>query len=170
MTATSFIGFSRGAHNGLLSHATNPATGDAMEPGFASPSPAEVESAVQLAAAAFPAYRQLPAATRADFLRTIASEIETSIDAIWTRGTAETGLPEARLRGETARTVGQLRLFAAMLDDGSWLDARIEHAQPDRTPLPKPDLRSMLRPVGPVVVFCASNFPMAYSRWPPVVR
>ena len=163
MTSTSFIGYSRGAHDGPLSNATNPATGEVMEPGFATPSAQEVESAVKLAAAAFPTYRQLPAATRADFLRLIASEIEVSIDAIWMRGTAETGLPEARLRGETARTIGQLRLFATMLDDGSWLDARIEHAQPDRAPLPKPDLRSMLRPVGPVVVFCASNFPMAYS-------
>lgn len=134
-----------------------------MEPGYAAPSAEEVESAVQLAAAAFPQYRQTTASQRAQFLRCIAEEIEGSADALAARGTAETGLPEARLRGETGRTVGQLRMFATMLDDGSWVDARIETAIPDRAPLPKADIRSMLRPLGPVVVFCASNFPLAFS-------
>lgn len=163
MLGTSFIGYSRGGSVGPFSSAINPATQEVMEPAYASPSAEEVETAVQLAAKAFPIYRNLPAATRATFLRTIASEIEAVADAIAARGCAETGLPEARLRGETGRTVGQLRLFAAMLDEGSWVDARIEHAQPDRTPIPKVDIRSMLRPLGPVVVFCASNFPLAYS-------
>ena len=163
MQGTSFIGYSRGSTTGTSSNAVNPATLESLEPAYVAPSSAEVEAAVALAAKAFPLYRQLPAATRANFLRTIASEIEASADAIAARGTAETGLPEARLRGETGRTVGQLRLFAAMLDEGSWVDARIEHAQPERTPIPKVDIRSMLRPLGPVVVFCASNFPLAYS-------
>jgi len=163
MLGTSFIGYSRGASVGPFSSAINPATQEALEPAYASPSPEEVETAVQLAAKAFPTYRNLPAATRATFLRTIASEIEAVADAIAARGCAETGLPEARLRGETGRTVGQLRLFASMLEEGSWVDARIEHAQPERTPIPKVDIRSMLRPLGPVVVFCASNFPLAYS-------
>jgi NADP-dependent aldehyde dehydrogenase len=163
MQGTSFIGYSRGVANAPLTQAINPATQEKLEPGFASPSLDEVERAVQLAHAAFPQYRLTSAATRAAFLRLIATEIEAVADDIAARGCAETGLPEARLRGETGRTVGQLRLFASMLDDGSWLDARIEHAQPDRTPIPKVDLRSMMRPLGPVAVFCASNFPLAYS-------
>lgn len=163
MQGTSFIGYSRGNKAGASSPAVNPATQEALEPAYVAPSAAEVETAVQLAAKAFPIYRQLSAATRANFLRTIASEIEAVADAIAARGCAETGLPEARLRGETGRTIGQLRLFAGMLDEGSWLDARIEHAQPERTPIPKVDIRSMHRPLGPVVVFCASNFPLAYS-------
>ena len=163
MLGTSFIGYSRGLSTGPQAFAINPASGEVMEPGYAAPSSAEVEQAVSLAAAAFPIYRMTSASDRAKFLRTIATEIEASVDAIAARGTAETGLPEARLRGETARTIGQLKLFASMLDDGSWLDARIEHAIADRQPIAKPDLRSMLRPLGPVVVFCASNFPLAYS-------
>jgi 2,5-dioxopentanoate dehydrogenase len=163
MQGTSFIGYSRGSATGTSSHAINPATLEALEPAYFAPNTEEVEQAIAHAAKAFPLYRQLPAATRAQFLRSIASEIEASADDIAARGVAETGLPEARLRGETGRTVGQLRLFASMLDDGSWIDARIEHAIPDRAPIPKVDIRSMLRPLGPVVVFCASNFPLAYS-------
>jgi 2,5-dioxopentanoate dehydrogenase len=163
MLGTSFIGYRRGAHVGPLSPAINPATREALEPGYAAPSAEEVEAAIQLAHEAFPVYRLTSAKARAEFLRAIASGIEGVADDIAARGCAETGLPEARLRGETGRTVGQLRLFATMLDDGSWLDARIEHAIPDRAPIPKVDIRSMMRPLGPVAVFCASNFPLAYS-------
>ena len=76
---------------------------------------------------------------------------------------AETGLPEGRVRGERGRTTGQLRMFAALVREGSWVDARIEPAMPDRTPLPRPDLRRMMVPLGPVAVFGASNFPLAFS-------
>jgi len=163
MQGTSFIGYSRGAHVAPFTSAINPATRETLEPGYAAPSNEEVETAIRLAHEAFPVYRLTSAATRAAFLRRIATEIEAVADDIAARGCAETGLPEARLRGETGRTVGQLRLFATMLDDGSWLDARIEHAIPDRAPIPKVDIRSMMRPLGPVAVFCASNFPLAYS-------
>ncbi len=163
MRGTSFIGSSRGAHIAPFTFAINPATGETLQPGYAAPSEEEVETAVRLAHQAFPIYRMTSAVTRATFLRQIATELEAVADEIAARGCAETGLPEARLRGETGRTVGQLRLFANMLDDGSWLDARIEHAIPDRAPIPKPDIRSMMRPLGPVAVFCASNFPLAYS-------
>lgn len=163
MKGTSFIGYSRGAQNEPLTFAINPATRATLTPGFAAPSEQEVETAIHLAHQAFPIYRLKSAATRAAFLRRIATEIESVADEIAARGCEETGLPEARLRGETGRTVGQLRLFASMLDEGSWLDARIEHAIPDRAPIPKPDIRSMMRPLGPVAVFCASNFPLAYS-------
>ena len=125
--------------------------------------PEEVEQAIRLAAAAFPVYSNLTGKQRAGFLRAIAARIEAAVEEIAARGPQETGLPEARMRGETGRTTGQLRMFAALIEEGSWVDARIECAQPDRQPVPKPDLRSMLRPLGPVAVFCASNFPLAFS-------
>src|SRR6185369_13029822 len=84
-------------------------------------------------------------------------------DKLIERASLETALPNARFVGERARTCGQLRMFADLLDEGSWVDAKIDHAVPDRVPIPKPDVRSMLRPIGPVAVFCASNFPLAYS-------
>src|SRR3974390_720449 len=84
-------------------------------------------------------------------------------DDLIQRGHLETGLPEARLTGERARTVGQLKLFAQLAREGSWVDARIDHAIPDRQPVPKPDIRRMLIPLGPVVVFGSSNFPLAFS-------
>lgn len=160
---TSFIGDSRSIGKEPCGHAVQPGTGLALEPTYLSATPEEVERAATLAAAAFPVYSNLPGNVRAEFLRTIAREIEVVGDDLAERGPLETGLPEARLRGETARTTGQLRLFADLIEEGSWVDARIEHADADRKPLPKPDLRSMLRPLGPVAVFCASNFPLAFS-------
>ena len=100
---------------------------------------------------------------RAAFLQSIAEEIEARAQAITAIGTAETGLPEARLEGERARTVGQLRLFASHIREGSYLDRRHDAALPDRKPLPRPDLRMVERPIGPVAVFGASNFPLAFS-------
>ena len=162
-TGKSIIGFSRSTSDEPYTKAVNPATGETLEPQFTTASPDEVARAVELAEKAFPVYAALAAAKRAEFLRRIAELIEGAGDAIAERGTRESGLPEARMRGETARTTGQLKLFAALIEEGSWVDARIEIAQPDRAPLPKPDLRSMKRPLGPVVVFCASNFPLAFS-------
>lgn len=163
LLATSIIGRSRGQATGTKTSAVNPANGTPLDPAYAAPTDEEVEQAVELADQAFPVFSALPGMERAGFLRKIAEEIESIADAIADRGPLETGLPEARLRGETARTTGQLRLFAALLEEGSWVDARIEHAIPDRQPLPKPDIRSMRRPLGPVAVFCASNFPLAFS-------
>ena len=93
----------------------------------------------------------------------MAAEIEALGDALLARAQAETGLPLPRLTGERARTCGQLRLFAAVVREGSWVDARIDPALPDRQPLPRPDLRRMLIALGPVAVFGASNFPLAFS-------
>ena len=104
-----------------------------------------------------------PVLNAPEFLRTIADNIEGLGNALIERASLETSLPNARFLGERARTCGQLRMFADLLDEGSWVDARIDHAIPDREPVPKPDVRSMLRPLGPVAVFCASNFPLAYS-------
>ena len=119
--------------------------------------------ACQLASEASLEMAALSGAQKAIFLRELAERIEGLVDELVVTMTSETGLPEPRVRGETARTAAQLRMFADLVESGNWVDARIDRAQPDRQPLPKPDLRSMLRPVGPVVVFCASNFPLAFS-------
>jgi NADP-dependent aldehyde dehydrogenase len=163
LLGTSFIGYSRSTGTAPCAQAVNPATGETLAPQYVGATPEEVEKALTLAAAAFPAYSNLTGKERAGFLRAIAANIEASVEDIAARGPQETGLPEARMRGETGRTTGQLRMFAAMIEEGSWVDARIERAQPDRAPVPKPDLRSMLCPIGPVAVFCASNFPLAFS-------
>jgi 2,5-dioxopentanoate dehydrogenase len=163
LLGTSIIGYSRGSGMDVCGHGIHQASGAQLEPAYLSATTEEMNRAVELAAAAFPEYSALPGSVRAGFLRAIAAEIEGMVEDLAKRGPMETGLPEARLRGETGRTTGQLRLFASLLEEGSWVDARIEHAQPDRAPVPKPDIRSMLRPLGPVAVFCASNFPLAFS-------
>lgn len=160
---TSFIGFSRSSSTESCGHSLQPGSGTPLEPAYMSATPDEVERAMQLAAAAFPVYSNLTGKQRAAFLRAIAQEIEDVVEDLVERGQLETALPEARLRGETGRTTGQLRMFANHIEEGSWVDARIERADPDRKPIPKVDLRSMLRPLGPVAVFCASNFPLAFS-------
>ncbi|HET8783604.1 MAG TPA: aldehyde dehydrogenase (NADP(+)), partial [Pyrinomonadaceae bacterium] len=163
LQGTSIIGFNRGALNGSTLQGFNPATGESLAPVYHSASPEEVDEAVQLAHAAFAIYSQTTGAERARFLRRIAENIEALGDELISRANAETALPEARLRTETARTCNQLRLFADLVEEGSWVDARIDHGDRARQPLPKPDVRSMLRPLGPVVVFGASNFPLAFS-------
>lgn len=157
------IGFGSSGPGGTVFKAFNPATGGALEPGFASATSDDVERAVQLAAAAAPRWAQLSGKRRNEFLRHIADSLEKKSADLVARAMLETGLPEARLKGEVARTAGQLRLYGEAAERGDWLDARIETAQPDRLPLPKPDHRSMLRAIGPVVVFGSSNFPFAYS-------
>lgn len=157
------IGFGSSGLGGAVFRAFNPATGAQIEPGFASATVEDVERAVQLATEAAPAWARLPGEQRHDFLRLIADNLEARADDLVARAMIETGLPEARLRGEVARTANQLRLYGAEAENGDWLDARIETAQPERQPLPKPDHRSMLRAIGPVVVFGSSNFPFAYS-------
>jgi 2,5-dioxopentanoate dehydrogenase len=142
---------------------TNPRDGSPLEPEFHEATGREVDAAFAAAASAFEEGRRRPAADRATFLERIATEIEARGDELVARAMAETGLPEARLVGERGRTVGQLRMFAALVREGSWVDARIDPALPDRKPLPRPDLRRMLVPIGPVVVFGASNFPLAFS-------
>jgi NADP-dependent aldehyde dehydrogenase len=129
---------------------------------FEETSAAHVGGALEMADGAFQDYRSLPADARAAFLERIADEIGGSGDLI-DAAHVETSLPRERLVAERARTVGQLRLFASLVREGSWLDARIDRAIPDRQPLPKPDIRRMLIPIGPVAVFGASNFPLAFS-------
>ncbi len=163
LSGKSFIGARRGESGGPSFRATDPAEDELLETQYFTASPEESDLAVRLADAAAPVYARISGKARAAFLRTIADEIEAIADEIAALGPRETGLPEARLRGETGRTTGQLRMFASLVEEGSWADARIDRAQPDRQPLPKPDIRSMLRPLGPVVVFGAGNFPLAFS-------
>lgn len=139
------------------------ASGAALEPAFAESSAADVADACAASAAAQPVYAALPLATRAAFLRLMADKIDALGDSLTQRAMLESGLPEARLNGERGRTVGQLRLFAEEVENGGWQSLRIDHAQPQRAPLPKPDLRMRNVPVGPVAVFGASNFPLAFS-------
>jgi 2,5-dioxopentanoate dehydrogenase len=122
----------------------------------------EIDEIMQTAWAAFHQYRKLPLKRRADFMRTIAAEIEACGDELIHIAMQETNLPEARLRNERTRTIFQLNSYAAACEEGTWLEARIDTADANRNP-PKPDLRKMLVPLGPVVVFGASNFPFAYS-------
>lgn len=138
-----------------------PASGDAFE--YATGTPELVADACAAAAAAFPDFAATPRDARAVLLDAIADEIDTRGDAITEIGSAETGLPAARLEGERGRTTGQLRMFATHIRGGDYLDRRHDTALPDRQPLPRPDLRMIQRPVGPVAVFGASNFPLAFS-------
>jgi len=122
-----------------------------------------VNRAAEAAEEAFLSYGYSSRATRAAFLRAIADEIEARAEAITEIGTQETGLPVARLQGERGRTTGQLRLFADHIEKGDFLDRRFDAAQPDRQPAPRPEIRLIQRPIGPVAVFGASNFPLAFS-------
>jgi 2,5-dioxopentanoate dehydrogenase len=159
----SLIGLREGNVSGELSYATDPTSGQHLQPGFAAATAEEVELAARLASEAFAVYSRVSGRDRGAFLRTIASKIESIAADIVERAQQETALPKARLQGETARTCAQLRLFAEVAEEGSWVDARIDRADPDRKPAARPDIRSMLRPLGPVVVFGASNFPLAFS-------
>ncbi|MGQ7261864.1 aldehyde dehydrogenase (NADP(+)) [Vreelandella sp. V005] len=143
--------------------AVNPATGETLSPAYPGGSKAEVDQACALAEAAFNSYRETSLEARATFLETIAAEIEGIGDELVERAMAETGLPRPRIEGERGRTCGQLRLFASVVRAGEWLDVRIDPAMPDREPLPRADLRQRHIALGPVAVFGASNFPLAFS-------
>ncbi len=163
LSGRSLLGFREGAGAGDAVYATDPTTGKPLQPGFIPATEEEVEVAAGLAAKAFDAYRHVSGRDRGVFLRTVAAKIESIADDVVERARQETALSPDRLKAETARTCGQLRLFAQVAEEGSWVNARIDFADPDRKPVPKPDIRSMLRPLGPVVVFGASNFPLAFS-------
>jgi NADP-dependent aldehyde dehydrogenase len=163
LQGTSLIAGARGATGGPRFRAVNPSLGVTLEPEFHEASDADVARAMDAAAAVFDEFRNRSAQERAAFLERIAERIEGLGDALIERANAETGLPAARLTGERARTCGQLRQFAQVVREGSWVDARIDTAKPDRQPLPRPDIRRMLKGMGPVVVFGSSNFPLAFS-------
>ena len=163
LAGRSIIGFREGAAAREPFFALNPATGERLPTDFSTATPTEIELAAHLATEASAVYGRLLGKEKGAFLRKIAASIESLGDELIERAHQETALPKPRLQGETARTCGQLRLFAQLVEEGSWVCARIDRADPDRKPAPKPDLRSMLRPLGPVAVFGASNFPIAFS-------
>lgn len=163
LSGVSLIGEYRGAPVGEVFRAYNPITGKPLEPAFYTAAAEEVEQAVEAAEAAVPALARLGGRGRGALLRAIADSLADVGASLVDRAHLETGLPLARLQGELARTTGQLRLFAEVVEEGSWVDARIDEALPERKPLPRADIRSILRPLGPVVVFGASNFPLAFS-------
>lgn len=141
----------------------NPATGSAFEPQFCEATRADVDDAARSAAGAFDLYRKLPLAQRAAFLENIGEQLLLLGEALIDRAQEETALPRSRLEGELVRTVNQLQLFAAQVRQGAYLEARIDRALPERMPVAKPDIRAVLHPLGPVAVFGASNFPLAFS-------
>ncbi|WP_146910403.1 aldehyde dehydrogenase (NADP(+)), partial [Halomonas halophila] len=149
--------------DGKAIQAVDPATGETLSPVYPGGGQAEVERACELAWAAFDAYRETGLEARAAFLETVADEIEAIGDELITRAMAESGLPRARLEGERGRTCGQLRLFAKVVRAGEWLDVRLDPALPERAPMPRVDLRQRHIALGPVAVFGASNFPLAFS-------
>ena len=141
----------------------NPATGARLDPVYHCASTEDVDRAANLAEEAFGIYSKLPGMDKGRFLRHIATGIESIAPELVERAHQETALPEKRLQGEVTRTVNQLRLFAQVVEEGSWAMARIDPAEPRRVPMPRADIRSVLRPLGPVAVFAASNFPLAFS-------
>ena len=143
--------------------AVDPTTNQPLEPAYPGASGEHVAEACALAWAVFDSYRETPLEQRATFLETIASEIEALGDTLIDRAVAESGLPKARIQGERGRTCTQLRTFARVVRDGEWLDVRVDNAQPERQPLPRADLRQRQVALGPVAVFGASNFPLAFS-------
>jgi len=142
---------------------TAPASGEFLEPLYAEATPQEIERAVALADSCVEYLASVPPAQIAGLLERIATEIEALGEELIHQATQETGLPAARLTGERARTTNQLRLFAELVRDGSWKGVRMDGALPDRQPARRPDLRRTLAPIGPVAVWPASNFPLAFS-------
>ncbi|WP_446742629.1 aldehyde dehydrogenase (NADP(+)) [Silvibacterium acidisoli] len=162
LRGSSWIAGVASSSGGASFHGYNPVDGSRLEPAYASASPAEVDSAVAVAEEAAGFLAASSGKDRAKLLRAIADGIDAAAEALIVRANLETALPRPRLTGEVGRTSNQLRLFAGVIEEGSWVNARIDTADPARMP-PKPDVRSMLRPLGPVVVFGASNFPLAFS-------
>lgn len=157
------IGFNFSKEGNKIFQAVNPVNGEQLLPYYSEATANEIRRACEKAAHAFQEYRQKSGQEKAVFLELIAKQIEGIGDDLLQRCQEETGLPLARITGERGRTTGQLRLFASLLREGSWVNASIDLAQPDRQPLPKADIRSMQSALGPVLVFGASNFPLAFS-------
>jgi NADP-dependent aldehyde dehydrogenase len=163
ITGEMLIGASAVRGQDATLHAFDPVRNADLEPAFGGGGAAEVARACDLAEDAFDAYRAAPLETRAQFLEAIADNIMALGDTLIERAHVESALPKARLEGERARTIGQLKMFASLVREGRWLTATLDSAQPERKPLPRPDLRLQKIPVGPVAVFGASNFPLAFS-------
>lgn len=163
LSGDQFIGFTTSKKGSDFFHAINPESGEKLPGDYADATAGEIDAAVQASEDAFKMYRKIANHKRALFLDAIADQILALGDDLVARAMAETALPKGRIEGERGRTMGQLKLFAKIVRDGSWVDARIDKAIPDRTPFPRSDIRQMLQPMGPVAIFGASNFPLAFS-------
>lgn len=163
LSGHNYIGGARSAQGRVQLQSLDASTGQALPGHFFQATEAEVHAAAQAAASAYPLFRELGAERRAQFLDAIADELDALGDDFIATVCRETALPTARIQGERSRTSGQLRLFAKVLRRGDFLGARIDRALPQRQPLPRPDLRQYRIGVGPVAVFGASNFPLAFS-------
>ncbi|MFD1062987.1 aldehyde dehydrogenase (NADP(+)) [Winogradskyella litorisediminis] len=163
ITGKNYIGSKLSAKGSKTYHTFNPQLNKENETAHVEASSEEIEEAAQLATEAFETYKTVSGEKKAEFLNAIADEILALDDTLIKTYCSETGLPEGRAHGERGRTVGQLRSFADLVEEGSWVEASIDTAQPDRKPLPKSDIRKYAVPLGPVVVFGASNFPLAFS-------
>ena len=163
ITGKNYIGNNLSARGNKTYTTFNPQLNKENEFNFVEATPEEIDQAVQLAKNAYYEFSRISGTRKAEFLNAIADEIIALDNLLIKTYCAETGLPEGRAMGERGRTIGQLRSFADLVKEGSWVEACIDNAIPNRAPIPKPDLRKMLIPLGPVVVFGASNFPLAYS-------
>jgi NADP-dependent aldehyde dehydrogenase len=163
LKGTSIIGKDRSSGNGESFYGTDPSGNEKLEPVFYSADLTDLDRALELAVEAFQTYRKVSGKTKGTFLRRIAEELDAHKEEIIRRAHRETALPVPRLQSEMTRTCNQFILFATVVEEGSWVDARIDHGDEQRKPLPKPDVRSMFFPLGPVAVFGASNFPLAFS-------
>jgi NADP-dependent aldehyde dehydrogenase len=163
LTGKSLIEGQAVAGDGKTAFGFNPATNEQLEPAYTLLTEDQLKAATAAAADAFASFSTLDPGTHAGFLEAIADNIEAIGEELIIRAGQETGLPAARLQGERARTTGQLRLFAAVVRQGDFRGVRIDPALLERTPLPRADIRQRQIPVGPVAVFGASNFPLAFS-------
>jgi len=163
LTGENLIAGAWRAGSGASFHAMEPATGRVLEPAFREASAADVDAACEAAWSAFVALSTQDAEVRSVLLENIATELETIAELLIVRTVQESALPKARVAGELGRTTGQLRLFASEVRAGHWRGLRIDEALPERMPLPRPDIRMRRIPIGPVAVFGASNFPLAFS-------
>ncbi|SHM55901.1 aldehyde dehydrogenase (NADP(+)) [Mucilaginibacter sp. OK098] len=163
METRNLIGYNYQPEQGNKFKAVDPALGIDLPGEFYAANIAEADAAMKLADKAFAVFRSIGNTKKAAFLRSIADEVIAIGAPLIERAMAESGLPEARLQGERGRTTNQLKMFADLLEEGSWVEAIIDTAIPDRQPLPRIDIRKMMVPLGPCVVFGASNFPMAFS-------
>ncbi|MBT8252835.1 MAG: aldehyde dehydrogenase family protein, partial [Bacteroidia bacterium] len=163
ITGENFIGFERSAKGNSTYKTFDPKLNIQNSDTFYEATSEEIDLAVQKAKSAFETFSKTPGSQKAAFLNSIADEIMALDDELIKVYCKESGLPSGRAKGERGRTVFQLRTFAELVAEGSWVEATIDTAIPDREPIPKPDLRKMNIALGPVVVFGASNFPLAYS-------
>ncbi len=163
ITGKNIVGYKLSARGTKSFKAFNPSTATSLPEDFYYATREEIDEILELSAKAFMAYKLKSGKEKAGFLEAIADEILALGDELIQRCVAESGLPVDRITGERGRTIGQLKLFAELLKEGSWLNARIDTAIPDRQPIPKPDLRRIDIPIGSVLVFGASNFPLAFS-------